>query len=454
MAYTCITKFAINHQIDEIPNEQNIISDRKHNLLINETKEFIPKSFYESKSYDITRKGEQDNYIKYDEESLHRTQTFNFDKLSENNRFDVKMIDRPLLNQEELHFKKSNISFIFETENSLKGDTLANNNNFPSNSVTNLNLLIHNNELSIINDNNIKYKQNNINDNNIYSNLEGNSFSNNFDFNNNNNFIPFSKDRNITNDKKYTNNFSISKNIGNNMSNNNNEIPLSKNLEPSKEYLNKNRFLKEEDIILKDNEKKVLLKNSFKSLSIEKKSSSVVITKNVNLEENNIHFNIPNLNSGFSLNKVNSENLNYNPVSISNRNTINHFPTTNDKNKKTDFLIKMDSLNIKNKIDKSKENQFEKNIADNYQESIFLVSGKNCKKNGSSNNLQDEMISDRDINIKQAFNIENTNLNEINSSNNFLRNEINIIAYNSGNTGEIRPKRYFKNNVYELFFYF
>jgi len=64
------------------------------------------------------------------------------------------------------------------------------------------------------------------------------------------------------------------------------------------------------------------------------------------------------------------------------------------------------------------------------------------------------MISDRDINIKQAFNIENTNLNEINSSNNFLRNEINIIAYNSGNTGEIRPKRYFKNNVYELFFYF
>ena len=125
----------VDHHLDDIPNDENILFDGKNKLLINETKEFIPKSYYESKSdsrNNELKKGEIENFIKYEEEALNRIQTFNYDKLSETNRIDVKMMDRPLLDQEEMHFKKSNMSFIFETENSLKGDNINSKNKINS----------------------------------------------------------------------------------------------------------------------------------------------------------------------------------------------------------------------------------------------------------------------------------------------------------------------------------
>lgn len=500
-------------QIDEIPNDENNFYNGKSKLLINETKEFIPKSYYESKvifKNSDPKKGELENFLKYEEENLNRIQTFNYDKLSESNRIEVKMIERPLLNQEELHCKRSIISYAFETENSLKGD---------GNSHFQLNGIIDKNNVKCADSNNNNDDNNIDSSSNFILNRDGNSegkknlivgsgknnavVTNNrdnfafegFNFNSNTTTNNIREGKDNKNNKEHFSNFNEYKNYNNNYNynqnaNNNNDKINSKtdnyNEQLDTENYNKHATykerntsgpLREEDIVLVEKENKAIFSNSMKNPAIKKKFNSQVLlgTANnrmmhnfkINDEKNNNHINPKNLGGAGgadALNKIEANlrrkefgqeiDTNYPSRGLSNDNlTHQKFKSSINQNINLNFkILNMDNLNVQ-KIIENNDTPIENHlITDDYKENIIIHSNQDSKKNGSSNGLLDEFPSDErdNINLKSAFNL-NTNYNDVNTSQNLHKNEIDLIAYNSGNMGEIRPKRYNKNNV---IFYF
>jgi 3-oxoacyl-[acyl-carrier-protein] synthase III len=107
-------------------------------------------------------------------------------------------------------------------------------------------------------------------------------------------------------------------------------------------------------------------------------------------------------------------------------------------------------------LQKITENDNNNNAIENHlvtngdcKQKLIINSGKDSQKNGGSKGLLEESPSDErdNVKLKNAFNIENTNFNQVNTSNTLHKNEIDLIAYNSGNMGEVRPKRCNKNNV-------
>jgi len=470
-----------DQHIDEIPNDENNFDGGKSKLLINETKEFIPKSHYESKSNFAnlgTKISDLENLIKCEEENLQRIQTFDYDKLSESNRIEVKMIQLPLLNKEELHCKRSDASFAFETENSLKGDLNSNcHNNYilndDSDNASKKNLINSAFGLNIIG--NINGNLNNAKNSNMeilsFYNFSNNSENNKKHFDNfnpkaikycNNNYNNEKNQNFDYNDKNlYYNNNAITGNFDQNLINNdfNKQVIFKDN---SAEYLC------DEDIILVEKGGKILFSKTAHNPSIRKKSNSQVILNTLNNpilpERNNLQ--TKNLVGAVGSNRINNiesvknQNDFSNDLNQNNGNSLSYEVLTQQKNNislNQNFNLKLKNLNMDNlNVQKIIEHNENNNAIENQEvtngdckQKLIIHSGKDSQKNGRSKGLLDELPSEEIDNakLKSAFNLENNIFNQVNTSNTLQKNEIDLIAYNSGNMGEVRPKRCNKNNV-------
>ena len=108
---------------EEIPNDENVFDNANKLFLTNKSREFIPKSYFEGNINQVKNldKSEIEHFQNNEEENLNKkSYSYTYDKLTESNRIDLKMIQKPLFNCDDIQLKKSNMSFVFETENSNK----------------------------------------------------------------------------------------------------------------------------------------------------------------------------------------------------------------------------------------------------------------------------------------------------------------------------------------------
>lgn len=251
--------------INDTPNDENVMKNGLSKLLINKTKEFIPKSVYESNVNDVHLKNKEisqnidNSCCSHIQNRNPQTQNFDYDKLCDSNRMEVKMLEQPLINQYDMYVKKSYMSFGNETENSLQ---IFNNNKILENSKYTSEKITHYDIESIKNENIIKkinQNYNNINNNNYEANINSNSTIKEKDI-----FILEKESENIKSERltKMYNSTTPMKNILrneislNNINNENKNIGIHNNTTKENKYYSNNLLSKHQHNFLHSYNKK------------------------------------------------------------------------------------------------------------------------------------------------------------------------------------------------------
>lgn len=402
-------------QLDDIPNDENIYNNGRSRLLINETKEFIPKSFYESRTKEIYKEANEisDNITNFQSGHGKINKNFNYDVLSETNRMEIKMIDPPFINQDEMFVKKSNNSLAYETDNSL-----YNFNNHHNILSLNNNQNSHSNNKNAQKENNVKFNNDEaqgldieamlknesifkkVNNLNHYHDNNSNQINNSYICNNNNNVLKEEESQILAKSNDKINAEKLSKNY-------NSMINV------------KNAFAPE--MVINSPNKKHPLNDS----SCNAKAPGRILNSQIDY--------LPNFNHFYK----NKDNLYQNNKCISNNYDLNkNFERQNMENNKN-------GINLEQISNPSSENKIL---------SSHSKASKEDLKNPSCNPLLEAAnTNDRDQ-LKSAFGLELTTFQDLDSNVNLNKNEIELINYNSGNNFGNKPRRYNRYNVRNLFF--